>query len=175
MLNNEFAGKLITFCGLDGCGKTTQIKRLAKWLEENGHKVYLTKQPTDFVRESDIFRTYMDSPEHDDYYTVAEPFSDEQREALGMTEITNDYYLENLQSFERENSNKVIYMHSAPIEQTGNEIQENETTYLAEGTYFRKSFPKTLSSNNPIEIGNTDNYANCFLNKNSVVGKLSES
>ena len=26
------------------------------------------------------------------YYTVAEPFSDEQREALGMTEITNDYY-----------------------------------------------------------------------------------
>ena len=109
------------------------------------------------------------------YYTVAEPFSDEQREALGMTEITNDYYLENLQSFERENGNKMIYMHSAPIEQTGNEIQENETSYLAEGTYFRKSFPKTLSSNNPIEIGNTDNYANCFLNKNSVVGKLSES
>ena len=67
MLNNEFEGKLITFCGLDGCGKTTQIKRLVEWLEERGHKVYLTKQPTDFVRESEIFRTYMDSPEHDDY------------------------------------------------------------------------------------------------------------
>jgi len=67
MLDNEFAGKLIAFCGLDGCGKTTQIKRLVKWLEENGHKVYLTKQPTDFVRKSDIFRTYMDSPEHDAY------------------------------------------------------------------------------------------------------------
>lgn len=67
MFENEFKGKLITFCGLDGCGKTTQIKRLVKWLEDNGHKVYLTKQPTDFVRESEIFRTYMDSPNHDDY------------------------------------------------------------------------------------------------------------
>lgn len=67
MLNNEFEGKLITFCGLDGCGKTTQIKRLVKWLEGNSYKVYLTKQPTDFVRESKIFRTYMDSPTHDEY------------------------------------------------------------------------------------------------------------
>ena len=67
MLNNEFEGKLITFCGLDGCGKTTQIRRLVKWLEDNGYKVYLTKQPTDFVRESDIFRTSMVSPDLDDF------------------------------------------------------------------------------------------------------------
>lgn len=67
MLDNKFKGKLITFCGLDGCGKTTQIKRLVKWLKDNGHKVYITKQPTDFVRNSEIFRTYMDSPTHDDY------------------------------------------------------------------------------------------------------------
>ena len=65
MQKNEFEGKLITFCGLDGCGKTTQIKRLKEWLENNGYKVYLTKQPSDFVRNSDIFRTYMDSPTHD--------------------------------------------------------------------------------------------------------------
>lgn len=67
MLNNEYEGKLISFCGLDGCGKTTQIKRLIRWLEGNGYKVYLTKQPTDFVRKSEIFRTYMDSQEHDAY------------------------------------------------------------------------------------------------------------
>lgn len=67
MLKNEFEGKLITFCGLDGAGKTTQIKRLVKWLENNGYKVYLTKQPTDFVRNSEIFRTYMDSPNHEIY------------------------------------------------------------------------------------------------------------
>ena len=65
MKQNEFKGKLITFCGLDGCGKTTQIKLLAKWLENNGYKVYITKQPSDFVRNSKIFRTYMDSPMHD--------------------------------------------------------------------------------------------------------------
>lgn len=65
MQKNEFDGKLITFCGLDGCGKTTQIKRLTEWLESKGHKVYLTKQPSDFVRNSEIFRTYMDTPTHD--------------------------------------------------------------------------------------------------------------
>lgn len=67
MLKHEYDGKLITFCGLDGCGKTTQIKNLAKWLENNGYQVYLTKQPTDFIRQSEIFRTYMDTPEHDVY------------------------------------------------------------------------------------------------------------
>ncbi len=67
MIKNEFEGKLITFCGLDGCGKTTQIKRLVKWLEERGHKVYLVKQLIDFEIESEIFTTYMDSTDHDDY------------------------------------------------------------------------------------------------------------
>lgn len=67
MDNSAYKGKLITFCGLDGCGKTTQIRRLAAYLEKNGHKVFLTKQPTDFVRNSEIFRKYMDTPNHDDF------------------------------------------------------------------------------------------------------------
>ncbi len=60
-------GVLITFCGLDGCGKSTLIRRLARYLEEQELPVYLTKQPTDTVRRSDMFRTYMDSPVHDAY------------------------------------------------------------------------------------------------------------
>ncbi len=60
-------GMLITFCGLDGCGKTTMIRRLVEILEKQGCSVLLTKQPTDFVRKSRIFRTYMDSPDHDAY------------------------------------------------------------------------------------------------------------
>lgn len=67
MFRNPGAGKLITFCGLDGCGKTTQIHRLARYLESRGMPVFLTRQPTDFVRESDIFRNYMDSPEHGEF------------------------------------------------------------------------------------------------------------
>ncbi len=60
-------GLLISFCGLDGCGKTTMIRRLDRFLLEGGISPVLTKQPTDAVRNSEIFRTYMDSPQHDAY------------------------------------------------------------------------------------------------------------
>ena len=33
--------------GLDGSGGTTQSRLLTRWLEENGHEVLLTKEPTD--------------------------------------------------------------------------------------------------------------------------------
>jgi dTMP kinase len=38
-------GLFITFEGLDGSGKTTQINRLAAWLKKHGHRVLLTRQP----------------------------------------------------------------------------------------------------------------------------------
>lgn len=63
---NKTDGLLITFCGLDGCGKTTMINRLTADLKKS-YDVLLTKQPTDFVRNSDIFRTYMDCADHNAY------------------------------------------------------------------------------------------------------------
>ena len=66
MRPNTTTGFLFTFCGLDGCGKTTMIKRIKEYLEKE-YGVFLTKQPTNAVRESDIFRTYMDNPNHDAY------------------------------------------------------------------------------------------------------------
>ena len=66
MEKNNTKGFLFTFCGLDGCGKTTMLTRLKKELEKE-HSVFLTKQPTDAVRNSDIFRTYTDNPNHDAY------------------------------------------------------------------------------------------------------------
>lgn len=66
MKNNDTGGALFTFCGLDGCGKTTMINRLVSELK-NEYTVFLTKQPTPSVRESEIFRAYMDSPDHSSY------------------------------------------------------------------------------------------------------------
>ena len=64
MRANTTDGYLITFCGLDGCGKTTMMQKLISDLEQE-HKIFVTKQPTNAVRQSEIFRTYMDSPDHD--------------------------------------------------------------------------------------------------------------
>ena len=66
MKSNREQGYLFTFCGLDGCGKTTMLNKLKEDLEDR-YQVILTKQPTNAVRESAIFRTYMDSPNHEKY------------------------------------------------------------------------------------------------------------
>lgn len=65
MPKHNTQGYLITFCGLDGCGKSTMIKMLADFLKSNAVQLVLTKQPTDFVRQSEIFRTFMDAPDHE--------------------------------------------------------------------------------------------------------------
>lgn len=72
MRNNDTPGFLITFCGLDGCGKTTMMNRLISELEKD-NEIFVTKQPTNAVRNSNIFRTYMDCPNHDafDYRSLS--------------------------------------------------------------------------------------------------------
>lgn len=63
----NYDGKLITFCGLDGSGKTTLINMLDEYLKNNDITAILTKQPTDSIRNSEMFRTYMDQEDHNDY------------------------------------------------------------------------------------------------------------
>ena len=72
MRENETPGFLITFCGLDGCGKTTIMNRLISDLKKS-HELFVTKQPTNAVRNSEIFRNYMDCPNHDafDYRSLS--------------------------------------------------------------------------------------------------------
>ncbi|MBT39814.1 MAG: dTMP kinase [Deltaproteobacteria bacterium] len=41
------SGRLLAFEGLDGCGKTTQVERLAARLSAAGHDVLATREPTD--------------------------------------------------------------------------------------------------------------------------------
>ena len=42
--------KLITFEGIEGVGKSTQINNILSWLKENGNSVKLLREPgsTDF-------------------------------------------------------------------------------------------------------------------------------
>jgi dTMP kinase len=53
----------ITFEGPDGSGKTTQIRMLTEWLQEQGYKVVLTREPggTDI---GDQIRTVLHDPEN---------------------------------------------------------------------------------------------------------------
>ncbi len=67
LLPHGTEGMLITFCGLDGCGKTTIIRRLSNHLRDQGKPVLLTRQPTSFMREAEVFRTYMDQSDHSSY------------------------------------------------------------------------------------------------------------
>lgn len=62
MRPHKTSGKLIVFCGLDGCGKSTMIEMLKEELEEHGLEVFLTKQPTNKIRSSAMFREFTDNP-----------------------------------------------------------------------------------------------------------------
>ena len=94
----------IAFEGIDGCGKSTQAKRLAKHLEAEGHRVHLTCEPTTgpigrMIR--DIFSGKMPADQH----TIAALFAADRMEhilnpvdgllkllAEGYTVISDRYY-----------------------------------------------------------------------------------
>ena len=59
-----FPGILISFCGIDGSGKTTQIDMLSSWLAQKHYETTRTFQPTTAVRESALFRQFVDSNKH---------------------------------------------------------------------------------------------------------------
>ena len=51
-------GALVAFCGIDGCGKTTQLKLAERWLADRGLPVLVTRQPTDFYRRHPKVRNF---------------------------------------------------------------------------------------------------------------------
>ena len=54
-------GKFITFEGLDGSGKSTQLRRLAAVLREAGHKVIETREPGGTLTGEKIRKVLLDS------------------------------------------------------------------------------------------------------------------
>ena len=94
----------IAFEGIDGSGKSTQVKLLAEFLTDKGHKVYTTYEPTDSrigVMIRDIFNHRMEG----DQRVIAALFAADRLNHLlnsqdgilkklkeGYTVITDRYY-----------------------------------------------------------------------------------
>ncbi len=54
-------GKFITFEGLDGCGKSTQVEKLASVLRSQGHSVVVTREPGGTATGEKIRSVLLDS------------------------------------------------------------------------------------------------------------------
>jgi len=65
------SGKLITFEGLDGCGKTTQLDKAKKWLSLKGCEVIKTQQPGG-TRIGKQIRKILLNPEHKELHPESE-------------------------------------------------------------------------------------------------------
>ncbi|MBE5039291.1 dTMP kinase [Ructibacterium gallinarum] len=63
--------KFIVIEGLDGCGKSTQIQRLAAALRTRGEKVHITAEPTNFETGAYLRRILAESQEKDMYLQAA--------------------------------------------------------------------------------------------------------
>ena len=65
------SGKLITFEGLDGCGKSTQLDKAKKWLNLQGCEVIKTQQPGG-TRIGNQIRNILLNPEHKELHPESE-------------------------------------------------------------------------------------------------------
>ena len=65
------SGKLITFEGLDGCGKSTQLVKATKWMTLQGCEVLQTKQPGG-TRIGKQIRNILLNPDHKELHPESE-------------------------------------------------------------------------------------------------------
>lgn len=57
---HNFSGRLVSFDGLDGSGKSTQVERLHQWIKEHGQTVTVLKQPSDDYRRLPEVRRFLE-------------------------------------------------------------------------------------------------------------------
>ncbi len=71
MDTNLLQGRLIVLDGPDGCGKSTQVKRLCDWVAKQGVEVVTFRDPGD-TRIGEQIREILLSPEHEAMGTMSE-------------------------------------------------------------------------------------------------------
>lgn len=94
----------IAFEGIDGSGKSTQLKLLSEYLSNNGHKVYTTFEPTDSFIGSMIRKIFRHEVEAD-HRTIAALFAADRLDHIlnkeygmlkkleeGFTVLSDRYY-----------------------------------------------------------------------------------
>lgn len=86
-------GKFIVLEGLDGCGKSTQIKRLASYFEKNNKLVHITAEPTEFETGAYLRRILSES-QNKNMYLQAALFLADRLEHITHPEFGIKQYLE---------------------------------------------------------------------------------
>lgn len=81
MLDDTVKGRFIVFEGIDGSGKSTQIKKISRRLEESGQKVYSTFEPTDGPVGS-LIRQMLSGKIATDQRTIASLFAADRTDHL---------------------------------------------------------------------------------------------
>lgn len=103
--------------------------------------------------------------------TIAETFSADEMKELTLTELCNNYFLENVQEYTRTDGKKVFYIYSAPVEKGDNKIIEESGKFQVEGTYYNKEFPLDLSIESPILIGDNYNFIKTYIQDKTIKGR----
>ncbi len=80
-MNRKSKGRLIVFEGIDGSGKSTQIKRISKRLAASDYKVYSTFEPTDGPIGS-LIRQMLSGKVATDQRTIASLFAADRTDHL---------------------------------------------------------------------------------------------
>lgn len=65
------SGRFFVFCGLDGSGKTTQVKLLAKILEDAKFSTCLTSEPTAWYLKDSFVQNYFSQGQTDEHGLAA--------------------------------------------------------------------------------------------------------
>lgn len=106
--------------------------------------------------------------------TVAAPFDDSMMEQLQLQSSafkpTNDH----MQLYETSDGRRVLYLYSAPVEQADGALVENDASFVVEGDYVAKDIPKNLSESHPIQIRDSDDAVQIFLDGYDGTGKAVE-